>query len=520
MVVKYMKKILISIKNDSLVFSYKTPTKTNIELLNTNIISDNELLFSEDYIRDNNKMVSLFIKELCQERNLYKAVIETNALALIILDLFKRNPLITAINIQENVTLSFAVYEKLLENKNINYIEAQSIQQFMLELLDKNNIHGESRAEVLYLSNFMINNNLTNFSKIFYKMNIRINEYLKPDDIDDLQAFFNINKYLKNIHLDVFYKSDLEVIINLLLKYKIKNIKILIYDNIKDSKVIEYLKKLNKKLNKKKIKIELVYSKEYLKNAIFKQIIVNTIKACGVLILTMVLGILGYVGISNYASLQEVTKIQEEIKKTIDETSEEDVIIPESRFEIKNNYIASLLSINQDVMGWLKVNNTNIDYPVVRGKDNEYYLNYNLYHEEDINGWVFMDYRNSIYNLDTNTIIYAHNRYYSGVMFGSLYKAYNSSWYKNPENQIISFNTLYETNNYQIFSIYKTPKTIDYLKTYFANDDEYNTYIDMVKNRSIYDFGVTINTHDKILTLSTCTNNNQRLVIHAKLITD
>lgn len=515
-----MKKVLISIKNDSIIFSYKIPPKTDINLLNTNIISDNELLFSEDYIESNIKIVSLFVKELCQEKNLYRAIIDTNHLAVIVLDLFKKNPFITAINIKENCSLTYSVYEKIIENRNINYVEASSIQQFMLELLDKRNIHGESRAEVLYLSNFMINNNLTNFSKIFYKMNIRISDYLKPDDLDDLKAFLNINKYLKNIHLDVFNKSDLEVIVGLLLKYKIKNVKILIYDNIKDSKLIDYLKKLNKKLSNKRLRIELVYSKEYLKSAIFKQIIVNTVKACGVLILAMVVGTISYVGISNYVSLQEVSQIQEKVKQTIEEKKDEEIVIPNNRYEIKNNYIASLLSINNDVTGWLKVNNTNIDYPVVQGENNEYYLNYNLYHEQDINGWVFMDYRNSVYNLDTNTIIYAHNRYYSGVMFGSLYKAYNSSWYKNPENQIISFNTLYETNNYQIFSIYKTPKTIDYLKTYFADDEEYNNYIDMVRSRSVYDFGVNINTHDKILTLSTCTDNNQRLVVHAKLITE
>lgn len=515
-----MKKILISFKNESIIFSYKIAPKTNIELLNTNIISDNELLFSEEYIKDNLKIVSLFVKELCQERNLYRAIIDNNNLAILVLDLFKKNPFITAISINDNSTLSYGVYEKLIENKNINYIEANSIQQFMLELLDKANIHGESRAEVLYLSDFMINNNLTNFSKIFYKMNIHISSYLKPDDIDDLIAFLNVNKYLKNIHLDVFNKSDLELLIKLLIKYKIKNIKILIYENIKDNKIIEYLKKIKKKLTKKKIKIELVYSKDYLKSAIFKQIIVNTVKACGVLIIAMVVGTFSYVGISNYISLQEVTQIQEDVKKKIEETPNEEIVIPNNQYEIKNNYIASLLTINQDVIGWLKVNNTNIDYPVVQGDDNDYYLNYNLYNEQDINGWVFMDYRNSTYNLDTNTIIYAHNRYYSGVMFGSLYKAYNSSWYKNPENQIISFNTIYETNNYQIFSIYKVPKTIDYLKTYFADDQEYTEYIDMVKGRSIYNFGVEINTHDKILTLSTCTNNNQRLVIHAKLITE
>lgn len=130
-----------------------------------------------------------------------------------------------------------------------------------------------------------------------------------------------------------------------------------------------------------------------------------------------------------------------------------------------------------------------------------------------------MDYRNSHNNLDSNTIIFGHNFYGSDVMFGPLEKmADKKTWYTNPENQIISYDTIYESNKYQIFSIYKVQKTKDYLKTYFATDDEFQEYIDLVKGRSIYDFGVELNTSDKIITLSTCTGENQRLVVHAKLI--
>ncbi len=129
-----------------------------------------------------------------------------------------------------------------------------------------------------------------------------------------------------------------------------------------------------------------------------------------------------------------------------------------------------------------------------------------------------MDFRNSDKYLNDNTIIYGHNMYYSGVMFGTLTKAYKKDWYSNPENLVISFNTIYETMNYQIFSIYKVPKTKDYLKTYFADDNEFNDFVNMIKTRSIKDFEVEVNPGDKILTLSTCTGENQRLVIHAKLI--
>ena len=130
-----------------------------------------------------------------------------------------------------------------------------------------------------------------------------------------------------------------------------------------------------------------------------------------------------------------------------------------------------------------------------------------------------MDYRNNSMNLHKNTIIYGHNMYYSGVMFGTLYKTANKDWYTNPENQIITFNTLYENMKFQIFSIYRVPKTNDYLKVYFKDDNDFLDFISLVQNRSIYNFNVTVTKDDKILTLSTCSNNGtKRLVIHAKLI--
>jgi sortase B len=515
-----MQKILVSVIEGSLKFSYKESNVPTIITSNTNVINDTELTFSKEYIKENQKIVSLFIKELCQEKRIYRVIIETNELAIFLLDLFKKNSYITALCIKENAPLTYSLYEKIIENRYLNYVEANTIQRFMIEMLDKNGIRSESRTETFYPSNFMQSNNLTSYSKIFYKMNIHINSVFTKEDEDDFLAFCNINKYLKTIHLDVFNKNDLENIIKILNDNKIKNINILIYENIKDLKTIEYLKKINHKIKKNKLYISLVYSKDYLKNNIFRQIIINTLKICGLIITILVVSAISYVGISNYVSLNEVTKIQENIKETInsqEEVSENEEQVIENHV-IKNTYISSLYAINTDVVGWLKVNNTNIDYPVLQTTDNEYYLKHNLYQESDKNGWIFMDYRNSLYNLDANTIIYGHNMYYSGVMFGTLTKVYKKDWYTNPENLIISFDTIYESMNFEIFSIYKVPKTTDYLKTYFADDEEFSDYVKMIKDRSIKDFEIDVNPGDKILTLSTCTGENQRLVVHAKLI--
>jgi len=522
-VVMILEKIQIFINNDSISFTTTTDEHLpEIELDYTNVITDNELTFTKKYITENEKMVSLFITELCREKNVYRASLESNELALLLCDLFKKNTYITAICIRENQVLPFSIYEKIIENKNINYIEAYNIQTYMVELFDKAGIRSESRTEIFYTSHFMQSNNLTNYSKIFYKMNIRIDQPLSSEDKDDFLAFANINKYLKTIHIDIYNKDDLETVLKILIENKLKNIRILLYDTIKNYKTIDYLKKLNKKLKqkKKKIKIELVYSKEYLKENLFAQIIVNTLKICGLIMTFLVISIISYISISNYISLKQVNEIQENIKEVIEEKKEENLPPPstDQNKEIVNNYILSVLSINPDVVGWLKVNNTNVDYPVVQSLDNDFYLQHNLYKDKDKNGWIYMDYRNSNENLDRNTIIFGHNMYYSGVMFGTLANATKKSWYENPENQIISYDSLYESNKYQIFSIYIIPKTSDYLKTYFANDDEFIEFSNMLKNRSIHNFNIDIQPDDKIITLSTCSNHTNRLVIHAKLL--
>ena len=71
---------------------------------------------------------------------------------------------------------------------------------------------------------------------------------------------------------------------------------------------------------------------------------------------------------------------------------------------------------------------------------------------------------------------------------------------------------------FEIFSIYKIPKTSDYLETDFDNNNEFLDFIKLIKDRSIHNFNVNINENDKIITLSTCTGNNSRLVVHGKLI--
>ena len=128
-----------------------------------------------------------------------------------------------------------------------------------------------------------------------------------------------------------------------------------------------------------------------------------------------------------------------------------------------------------------------------------------------------MDYRNNFTNMDKNTIIYAHGRM-DYTMFGSLRKTLNSNWYNNPENYVINLSTEKYNSLWQIFSLYKIPTTSDYLQINFSSDEEYLNWLNMLKDRSIYDFKTTITSDNKIISLSTCYNDDEKLVVHAKLI--
>lgn len=517
-----MKKILITIENNNLTFSYKKSyNKISNDLMNTNIISNNELVFSDDYIIENNKIISSFIKELVLQYNINQVNIKDIKLTILVLNILKKVDIINTLNISDDETITYEICEKLIEIKHITSLCCYNIPSFMLDLLDKHNIKVVSRGEILFTSSFMQGNKLSQFSKIYYKMSVRLELPISSEDENDFFTFCKINRYLKSIHINIFNKDGIEFILNVLKKNKIKNIKIILHDNITKESHADYLKKLNKKYSKDKIAIKLAYSENYLEQNVFRQMMANTLKVCGLIIASLVFSVIGYLLYNNHVSMQKVSNITNNLEKIIEETNPETIIEEldiESDVEIVNDYIASLMTVNKDTVGWLEVNNTNVDYPVVRADDNKKYLDYNYQGEEDRDGWVFMDYRNDTKELSRNTIIYGHNRYYSGVMFGTLYKTAYKSWYGNPENQIIKFDTLYGTMEWQIFSIYKIEKTTDYLKVNFSNDEVWVDFVNTIKNRSIHDFNIEVNADDKILTLSTCSSNrNLRLVIHAVL---
>ena len=187
------------------------------------------------------------------------------------------------------------------------------------------------------------------------------------------------------------------------------------------------------------------------------------------------------------------------------------------KFPLIDVDITELKEKNSDTVGWINVNNTNINYPFVQTKDNSYYLNHSFDKKYNEAGWVFLDYRNNNDLNNKNTILYAHSRL-DKTMFGSLSKVLKSSWYNNKDNHIIRLSTDTENTLWQIFSVYKIPEESYYITTNFNNNEEYNKFLNTIKQRSIHNFNTNLDTNDKILTLSTCYSDTERTVVHAKLI--
>ena len=174
-------------------------------------------------------------------------------------------------------------------------------------------------------------------------------------------------------------------------------------------------------------------------------------------------------------------------------------------------------SQNKDALAYLKVNNTNIDYIILKGTNNSYYLNHNFNKENNISGWVFADFRNNVDGTDKNLVVFAHDTK-DGSMFGTLKNVLNKEWYINPDNYIIDLVTEQGLLQYQVFSVYNIMNEEYYIQTTFKKN-EFSNFINTIKNRSIYNFNVNLTNEDNILTLSTCSDNGlKRIVLHAKLL--
>lgn len=177
----------------------------------------------------------------------------------------------------------------------------------------------------------------------------------------------------------------------------------------------------------------------------------------------------------------------------------------------------NLIIRNPDTVAWVTVPGTEINYPVVQTEDNDYYLFHSFDKKPNQAGWIFADYRNNFEELDKNTIIYGHG-FINKIMFGTLKDTLKAEWRSVEDNRIITLVTPEKKLTWQVFSIYRLKTSDDYLSVSFNNEAEFTKFLGLIKGRSSYDFGIDIGADDKVLTLSTCYNQAEKVVLHAKLI--
>jgi len=220
------------------------------------------------------------------------------------------------------------------------------------------------------------------------------------------------------------------------------------------------------------------------------------------------------------ASLKETEKVEEtDTKVHIHYTQEEE----KKEFVVLEKY-KKLFSQNKSLIGWLKIDDTNIDYPVMQTVNNEYYLDHNYNQKYDKNGSIFLDKDCDIKNPGSNMIIYGHHMK-SGKMFGNLKLYSNKAYYE--QHPIIQFDTIYEEGRYQIMYVFRSRiyNEDDIVFKYYqffdvATPEEFDSNMNEMKKLSLYDTGVTATYGDRLITLSTCDNSEQdgRFVVVAKKI--
>lgn len=517
-----MRKVSIEITNNSLIFSF---LYVDPSILNVSIGGDeNGFVFSEEYIKNNEMIFLPYIKVLIKS-NIKTIVIKNIELLNLILKIISSLDTKIALNINTDDFIDSKTADRIIIATNISKLICHTMDTKTLKNLSSCNINVELTLEELALSNFAHDNDLKNKASLVNKENVKIIQNLNNNDIKDFETFCKLNKDLKNIYLYGFPQNNAEKLFdNMNFKNKITITLYVDSNNINAfQKSIKNIKKLTRKYRKNKnLNFEIVYSEEYIKQNYFRQLALVTLKTCSIIAIIFTISIGSLLAYNNYTVRKDVSTLQNLVEgidlletETSVDNNERDISKEDNeKFDLKEDY-ADLLAINDETIGWLKVPNTDVNFPVVQTNDNVYYLNRSFYKKSNYQGWAYVDYKNDLENLDQNTIIYGHN----GIIFGSLHNTLKKSWHSNKENHIITFNTLYGKMTFQIFSIYKTSTDFNYIINNFSKEEDYDYFLKEIKNRSVFDFNIELDTSDRLLTLSTCIDNGfNRVVVHAKKI--
>ncbi len=185
--------------------------------------------------------------------------------------------------------------------------------------------------------------------------------------------------------------------------------------------------------------------------------------------------------------------------------------------------VEELKKMNSDIIGWIEIENTNINYPVVQCDNNSYYMKHNYKKQYSTNGSIFLDKDYSWNPASSNLLIYGHNNK-NNTMFQDLLKYQNIQFYN--EHPSIRFTTTSEDANYEIISVFKSQVYYKSQKNVFRyyyfinsnNEEEYNEFVNNAKNASLYDTGKSAKYGEQLMTLSTCSYHTKdgRFAVVAK----
>ncbi len=235
------------------------------------------------------------------------------------------------------------------------------------------------------------------------------------------------------------------------------------------------------------------------------------VRVFAIVLILVSVGVLGF-------EYWEFTQFKEQ-KQELVEISNTFVPPVSSTDEVQDYYAEfnkQFLDINKDYIGWISIADTEIDYPMVRGNNNSYYLTRNFYKERSKYGAIFMDYRNAKDFSDKHVMVYGHAMK-NTAMFGFLDKYKRSNYLAGRE--IIEIRTLSGIRQYEIFSVYVAEARVSGM-TVPANKENLSDMVQLYRGRSLYRINTDLSDVTQILTLVSCDYSieNGRIIIHAKFI--
>ncbi len=537
-----MKKyIVLTIINSSIVYDFREITPDEKKLVNKNVINNNSLFYTLKYYKKHIDKICLLLKKqtIRIETIIIKKLVTFKYVALMMLYLE-----IKYLKLDIPSTVALEDYELFLGINSLQLIDCYYMPKFILQKFEKKGVHVNLYNKDKVSDRFMLQQDSFDYETLYYRKNLDIKEEY-PGLIDDVKEFLRINYNLKSINIYIFSKDIISKIIDLVKNDESRNIIVFLHQGFDKNNFItdnfSWLKELNKKCKKEYMcEFRIIYSNSFLSNNLFKQLTFNNLKMITSLCIYVSLVSLIIVKSYDYIDKLSVDKLNtdlissplvdnivtndpETITPVQSEPEEEEEELSE-REQMKLKYtfekvFSNLKNINDETVGYLTINNTEVAYPVVQHSDNVYYLKHDFFQKSKSVGWIFMDYRNNSKSWDDNTIVYGHYSSGNGIMFGSLKNVLNSKWRANSNNMIINYDTEKESYKFKIFSSYKIDYTTDYLITNFENEEEFDEFIKMIRDRSNFNTNDDIKYGDKILTLSTCAGSgNRRLVVHAVML--